>query len=285
MSHYMDRRNFLASAAIGATSSLLTGCTTTSSATVNPTASVSLSLVPGGFTPEDFANFVMTRYGAGEPVYWYGVGDATTFPDGKMFMRTEGYDTGRLHSFDADKSEAVGLTRKLVVLRNPSTGEILMGPNGEPAWLNNFTYQLFRMRLQNGFLVYEVEQGAGPFLNTVSDGLNRSEVQHFDGMTVYTTPVNYSMPDIAGTGGDLQVWENYDFIERDCNGGKKYSAQWAGAFPLPPFMGPGRSSMHGYFQRYDDYEAVPATLREFVEEHAPMWKEPPADMDEIRSLQ
>jgi len=249
------------------------------------TTSSKLRLVPGGYTPADFANFIRTRYGTGEPVYWYGVGDASRFPAGKMFMRTEGYDTGRLLSLDTEKSEAVALTRKLVVLRNPADGEILKGPKGEPAWLNNFTYQLFRMRLQDGFLVYDVEQGAGPVLGTISDGLNRSEVQHYPGMTVYTTPVNYSMPDVAGTGGDLNVWENYDFIERDHAGGKQYAAMWAGAFPLPPMMGPGRSSMHGYFQRYDNYADVPVTLRDFVEEHAPMWKVPPADMAEIRRLQ
>jgi hypothetical protein len=43
--------------------------------------------------------------------------------------------------------------------------------------------------------------------------------------------------------------------------------------------------MHGYFRRYDNYMDIPATLRDFVEEHAPMWKEPPRDMDEIRELQ
>ena len=31
-------------------------------------------------------------------------------------------------------------------------------------------------------------------------------------------------------------------------------------------MPPGRSSMHGYFQRYDNYADVPETLRAFVEE-------------------
>ena len=289
MNNHLHRRDFISSAAVGVTGSLLAGCTAggqVAAASQSADAmSSTLSLVPGGFTPEDFVSFIHTRYGTGEPVYWYGVGDASTFPAGKMFMRTEGYDTGRLLSLDADKSEAVGLTRKLVVLRNPTTGEILKGPNGEPAWLNNFTYQLFRMRLQDGFLVYDVEQGKGPFIETVSDGLKRSEIQRYPGMTVYTTPVNYSMPDIAGTGAELKVWENYDFIERDHAGGKHYSAMWAGAFPLPPMMGPGRSSMHGYFQRYDNYADVPATLRDFVEEYAPMWKNPPLDMAEIRSLQ
>ena len=66
----------------------------------------------------------------------------------------------------------------------------------------------------------------------------------------------------------LKVWENYDFIERDYAGGKQYAATWAGAFPLPPMMGPGRSSMHGYFQRYDNYADVPDTLRSFIEEYA-----------------
>jgi len=265
MNSYLRRRDFLSGAAAGVTGSLLAGCATGSQMASTPqpaeTTSSPLSLVPGGFTPADFANFIRTRYGTGEPVYWYGVGDASMFPAGKMFMRTEGYDTGRLLSLDTEKSEAVGLTRKLVVLRNPASGEILQGPDGEPAWLNNFTYQLFRMRLQDGFLVYDVEQGSGPFLGTISDGLNRSEVQHYPGMTVYTTPVNYSMPDVAGTGADLQVWENYDFIERDHAGGKQYAAIW------------------------DNYADVPATLRAFVEEHAPMWKAPPLNMEEIRSLQ
>jgi len=289
MNSHIHRRTFLYGAAAGVTGSLLAGCapggpTDTTSPSTDTTDS-KLRLVPGGYTPADFENFVRTRYGTGEPVYWYGVGDASTFPDGKMFMRTEGYDIGRLWSLDTEKSEAVGLTRKMIVLRDPVKGEILKGPDGKPAWLNNFTYQLFKMRLQDGFVVYDVESGAGEFRTTTSGGLGRSEVQHLPGMTVYTTPVNYSMPDVAGTGGDLKVWENYDFIEHDHAGGKAYSATWAGAFPLPPMMGPGRSSMHGYFQRYDNYADVPETLRAFVEEYAPLWKAPPVDMDEIRSLQ
>ena len=185
MNSHIHRRAFLYGAAAGVTGSLLAGCapgdqTATTTAPADGTSS-KLRLVPGGYTPEDFENCMRTRFGTGEPIYWYGVGDASTFPDGKMFMRTEGYDTGRLLSLDTDKSEAVGLTRKMIVLRDPVSGEILKGPDGKPAWLNNFTYQLFNMRLQDGFLVYDVEAGAGEFRNTVSDGLGRSEVQHLPG--------------------------------------------------------------------------------------------------------
>jgi hypothetical protein len=50
-------------------------------------------------------------------------------------------------------------------------------------------------------------------------------------------------------------------------------------------MGDGRSSMHACFHRYDRYIDLPESIRSFVEEYAPMWKEPPKDLDEIRELQ
>jgi hypothetical protein len=99
-------------------------------------------LTAGGFTAEDFERYIHVRLGDGDPVYWYAVGDGTTFPDGNMFVRNEGYDTGRLYQFDRARSEAIGLTRKFILMRNAQTGEILKGPDGQPAWVSNFTYQL-----------------------------------------------------------------------------------------------------------------------------------------------
>jgi hypothetical protein len=244
-----------------------------------------LKLVAGGFTPELFERYIHARFGTGDPVYWYAIGDSTTFPAGKQFMRTEGYDTGRLLAFDRDACTATGLTRKLIVLRDPTTSEIITGPDGQPAWINNFTYQLFTMHLENDFLVYEAEQGAGELLNTATGGLNRSEVQQFDGMTVFTTPVNYTMP-VTEDGSQWEpVWETYDFIERHDNNAVQYDGLWSGAFPLPAAMGGGRSSMHAYFHRYDRYADLPESIRSFVEEYATMWREPPCDLDEIRELQ
>lgn len=242
-------------------------------------------LTAGGFTAEDFERYIHVRLGDGDPVYWYAVGDGTTFPDGNMFVRNEGYDTGRLYQFDRDRSEAIGLTRKFILMRNAQTGEILKGPDGQPAWVSNFTYQLFKMRLQDGFLTYEAQQGAGDFLNTAIGGLNRSEIQKLDGMTIYTTPINYTMPIDQGGNKWEPVWETYDFIERQHNGQPSYDGLWAGGFPLPEFMGGGRSSMHAYFHRFDRYADLPESIRAFVNEYAPMWQEPPLDMDEIRDLQ
>ncbi len=244
-----------------------------------------LNLVAGGFTEEDFARYIQARFGDGDPVYWYAIGDSTTFPDGNMILRTEGYDTGRLYEFDRERSEVTGLTRKLIVMRNPATGDIITGPDGQPAWISNFTYQLFKMRLQDGYLIYETQQGAGDLLNTATGGLNRSEIQKFDDMVVYTTPVNYTMPmDEKGSAWE-PVWETYDVIEREQDGTVRYDGLWSGSFPLPAAMGGGRSSMHAYFHRYDRYSDLPESIRSFVDEYAPMWKAPPVDLDEIRELQ
>ena len=81
-----------------------------------------LQLTAGGFTPELFDRYIHLRFGTGDPVYWYAIGDATTFPDGQQFMRTEGYDTGRLFALDREACTATGLTRKLIVMRNSATG-------------------------------------------------------------------------------------------------------------------------------------------------------------------
>ena len=53
----------------------------------------------------------------------------------------------------------------------------------------------------------------------------------------------------------------------------------------PPGAPPGRMSMNAYFHRYEAYGDLPDTLRSFIEEHAPLWKEPPKDLAEIRELQ
>lgn len=244
-----------------------------------------LRITAGGFTADDFERYINLRFGTGDPIYFYAVGDATSFPQGQVLWRNEGCDMGRIHSFDREKGEAIGLTRKLIVMRDPASGELIHGPDGQPAWMSDFTYQLFTMRLENGFVTYESEQGVGDTFGTAAGGVNRSEIQKFAGMNVYTLPINYTLPAISGAEGPEPVWEVYDFIERAHEGATEYDALWSGHFPLPPFMGGGSSSMHAYFHRYDSYEELPETMRAFIEEYAPLWKAPPENLEEIRELQ
>ena len=237
-------------------------------------------LLSGGFTREDFERFVDMRFGTGEPVYWYAWGGMTSFPGENMFARTEGCDMGRLYRPDPDKAEAALLSRKFYVYRNPETGEIQTLPDGSPMWMSNFTYQYFKVRLENGFLIFDTEQGRGDELKKLTFGHN-TEIQRFDGMTVYTTPVQYELP----FRGNEPTWETYNFIERRSDDQVQYDCVWNGDFPTPPGMPAGRVSMNAYFHRYDSYAELPETIRSFIELHAPLWKEPPKTLDEIRELQ
>jgi len=237
-------------------------------------------LLAGGFTRDDFERYVNLRFGTGDPVYWYGWGGATTFPGEKMVARIEGCDMGRLYRPDSDKPEAQLLARKFTLSRDPETGEILTLPDGSPMWMKEFPYQYFKIWLENGIIHFETEQGAGDNLTKMTSGHN-SEIQRFEGMTIYTTPVQYQLP----WRGDAHTWETYNWIERTVDGKVQYDCVWHGDFPTPPGTPPGRMSMNAYFHRYDSYDELPETLRSFIEEHAPLWKGPPESLEEIRELQ
>jgi hypothetical protein len=43
--------------------------------------------------------------------------------------------------------------------------------------------------------------------------------------------------------------------------------------------------MHLITWRIEDYGDVPESLRAYIEAEAPLWMNPPADLDEIRALQ
>jgi len=43
--------------------------------------------------------------------------------------------------------------------------------------------------------------------------------------------------------------------------------------------------MHLVARRVDSFDQAPETLRSWIETNAPLWKAPPADLDEVRDLQ
>ena len=67
-----------------------------------------------GFDRDTFEQFVEMRGGTGDPIYWYGFGVVTSYPEGKPLARIEGLDLGRLdrrsgstsnrNGFDDDRS-------------------------------------------------------------------------------------------------------------------------------------------------------------------------------------
>ncbi|MBM4216222.1 MAG: hypothetical protein FJ173_08645, partial [Gammaproteobacteria bacterium] len=78
-----------------------------------------------GFTSEIFKQWVDMRVGEGQPVYWYAVGIAYTFPEGRPVMRIEGIDAARLETTLSSDSDAHQISRKIFVYRDITTNAIL----------------------------------------------------------------------------------------------------------------------------------------------------------------
>lgn len=65
----------------------------------------------------------------------------------------------------------------------------------------------------------------------------------------------------------------------------RYQLSWVRYGTLPPFNNGKPVIMHMVAWRYDKFEDIPATMREYVETESPLWRSPPRDLEDIRSLQ
>ena len=240
-------------------------------------------LLAGGHSREDFERWVDMRCGTGEPVYWYGWGDMSTYPEGKMIARLEGFDTGRLYRPDPDKPEVELLARKHVAFRDPETGELLRGDDGAPYWMDQFVFQHFTWKLDGDRIIYKADVAYSDPAKA-QWGAYDGEIQKFERMRIYTCPVQITFPFPGPDGKPVYGHECYDFVERQDGDKIRYHGTWSGFYPMPPWAGSGNCTMHAYFQRFNSYEELPETTRAFVEEYAPMWKQPPKDHAEIDSL-
>lgn len=232
-----------------------------------------------GFTRDDFEQFAEMRIGTGDPVYWYGFGVISRYPDGKELARVEGVDLGRLYRPDPDVPSVHMYTRKFIVFRDPETNEIMRDADGKMRFVG-FNYQFFRWHLDGDVLHFEAEQGVGDQVFTVPGG-RESEIRRIGDLTTITTPVYVESPI-----GDW--WEKYDFtISHSATQEPRYQSVWSSYRPAFSFMEEGKITMHMWSLRYDAYEDMPESLRTVIENEPGMilWKEPPKDIDEIRELQ
>jgi hypothetical protein len=60
---------------------------------------------------------------------------------------------------------------------------------------------------------------------------------------------------------------------------------WVRYGDLPPWAGGGPPGMPMVTWRIDDYDELPASLRDYLDSEAQLWQQVPADLAEIRSLQ
>ncbi len=232
-----------------------------------------------GFDRDSFEEFIEARIGTGETVYWYGMGVINSYPDGKPLARLEGVDLGKLYRPNPDEPEAYMITRKFSVFRDPDTGELMRDEAGKMRFIA-YDYQYFKWTLEGDDLRYEIESGTLEKLKTTI-GTGGNEIRRMGDLTVITTPVPINSPVV-------QAWEKYDFlIMPEGSAEPRHQIVWGKYTPNFSWMPEGFSTMHSWLYRYDDYDALPDSIRTIIEEEPGMdlWREPPKDVDEIRELQ
>ena len=235
------------------------------------------------FTPSLFKTWADARIGTGQPVYWYSVGTVRSYPDGKLLYRMEGYDTARVGYPDPARQTVHQYNRKIYIARHPETNAVLREWNGQKVEPIAYPYQFITYALKDGAVETMVEQGAGAAVRRIGPGKDIS-VRTLGDATVFTAPVYLDFP--IGPGKRYQAFENYDFFIQPKGKVKvPHQLSWLRYGNAPDWAGGGLTIMHLVTWRIDRYQDVPATLREYIESDAPLWKAPPADLADIRKLQ
>lgn len=235
----------------------------------------------GGFDEELFERWISARAGDGEPVYWYSTGEVYSYPDGKLVARMEGFDTARLLRPAEEPHTAHQLSRKTFVYLDPESNEILREVNGKPVQHIAYPYQFITYRLEGDRLLTTVEQGSGPALRTIGPS-DEITVRRLGGVAVFSAPLFLAFDTPRGR---YEAFEHYDFFLQPDGAGQPYQLSWLRYGDLPPFLGPGKAIVHLVSWRVSSFAELPTSIRAYVEAEAPLWLEPPKDLDEIRELQ
>jgi hypothetical protein len=235
----------------------------------------------GGFDEELFEIFLKARVGTGDPIYWYSTGEVYSYPDGKLLARMEGFDTARLVRDDDDPHRAYQLSRKTFVYRDPVTDEIFREVDGKKATHIKYDYQYITYQLEGDKLQTFVEQGSGPRLRKMGP-MDNMTARRLGDVAMFSAPLflNFETPR-----GKYEAFEHYDFFIQPGGVAQPNQLSWLRYGDLPPFLGPGRTIIHLVSWRVDSFDALPETIKKWVETDAQLWREPPKDMEEIRELQ
>ena len=238
-------------------------------------------LQANGFDRDTFRAWVDMRTGGdGRPVYWYAVGEVYAYPSGELLMTVEGIDTARTLWDENDPDVAHQLSRKTFYYRDAVTGQVLREYQGKPVEPIEYPYQFISYELKGDRLQTWVEQGSGRALQRIGPGED-IRARRIGESLLFSAPL---FLDLEFPGGRYQAFEHYDFLVEP---GSDAPAQcsWVRYGDLPPWAGGKPSIMHMVTWRIDDYEALPARMREYLEAEAPLWMAPPKDLADIRALQ
>ncbi|WP_448582558.1 hypothetical protein [Thermaurantiacus sp.] len=239
-------------------------------------------IAEGGFDRARFDAWVKIRAGTGQPVFWYSEGTVRSFPSGELLGFLEGFDTARVHWPEPGQPLAHQYNRKIYVWRDKSTGQVLKGPDGVPVPPIAYPYQFITYRLAGDWVETFVEQGAGARLTRIGPGRNMA-VRRQGRTLIFTAPVYLDLP--LGPGARMQAFENYDFVVDPDADPSTYVLSWLRTGEGPPALGGGPVVLHLITRRHERFTDMPERMRRYVETQAPLWRQPPADLAEIRKLQ
>ncbi len=235
-----------------------------------------------GFNPEIFKQWADMRVGRGQPVYWYAVGVAYTYPGGKPVMRLEGIDAARLETQLSTATEAHQVSRKVFVYRDLETNAILREWQGKPLPPIAYPYQYITYSLRGNGVETMIEQGAGARMQRIGPGTDIT-ARKIGNTVAFSAPLFLDLP--LPSGARMQAFEHYDFFNQDSAPGIEhpYQISWLRFGDLP--AGLGKGVLHMVSWRVDRYADLPTSIRDYLESEARLWLEPPRDIAEIRQLQ
>lgn len=235
-----------------------------------------------GFNHEVFRDWVQMRVGSGTPVYWYAVGTVYSSPSGQPLMRMEGIDAARLDTTQSTSVKAHQLSRKTFVYRDVQSNAILREWQGKPLPPISYPYQYITYELRGSGVESWVEQGAGARVQRIGPGTDIM-ARRIGGTLAFSAPLFLDFPLRDGTRS--QTFEHYDFFDQSAAKGLKhpYQISWLRFGDLP--AGLGKGVMHMVSWRVDRFEDLPQSIRDYVQNEAALWRDPPRDMAEIRRLQ
>lgn len=238
----------------------------------------------GGFDASSFEAWVDARVGQGPPVYWYSIGTAKAYPSGDLICLMEGFDTARMHRPDPNRPLVHQYNRKIYIFRDAATGALLREYQGRPVTPIAYPYKFITYELVGDRIVTFVEQGAAPRVQRIGPGDSMS-VRRVGDSFVFSAPVYLDFP-IPGGEARYQAFENYDFVVTPARGlVEPHLLSWLRTGPMPPWAQGRPSVMHLVTWRMDAFAELPEDLRAYIEAEQPLWRAPPADLAEIRTLQ
>ena len=176
------------------------------------------------------------------------------------------------------------LTRKVYALTDPKTGEVLTEYKGKVVEGIAFPYQVFTYWLENGRIRATAEYGIEPNLikTTSVNGLGWRSMGADTLVVNAPVFVNHTMPN----GKHIESWESYDFFLHAAGSvAEPHQLSWSSYNDLPPWFGEGKAIYHMLSWRVERHDEFPPKLLAWAKSNSPMWLMPPADMNEIRSLQ